>query len=164
MHSLEQPALPNVISYFVAIHCCLIYFVVSFQMASLASALGRNANYSLPIRCKVIAVSGDLTFQSNGQTVTYRTAGLAQGSSAMKATIYNTHFKVSTVGHCLAITNYAMSHGNMTVRSTARVHRTGNTIQVDADAAVRAQHIVTRPSTNTRISELGAATPSATGR
>ena len=132
-----------------------------FQMASLASALGRGANYSVPIRCKIIAVSANLTFQSNGQTVTYRTVGLAQGPTAMKATIYNTHFNVFTAGHCVAITYYAMSNGNMTIRSTARVHLTGNTVQVDADTAVKAQHIVTPPSSNTSISALATATPGA---
>ena len=132
-----------------------------FQMASLSTALARNANYRTPVKCKVIAVSNDLTYNNNGQTVTYRTAGLAHGNTAIKATVYSGHFQRFTAGTCLLISNYAMSNGNMTVRSNARIYGTSNNVQVDNEATTRAQHIVTPPSTPAAISELGGATPGA---
>ena len=136
-------------------------FLFYSQMASFATTLGRNANNRIPVRCQVIAVSNDLMCDSNGQTVTYRTVGLAHGSTAMKATVYNGHFQRFTAGTCLLISNYAMSNGNMTVRSTARIYGTSNTVQVYAETATRAQHIVTSPSFPAAISDLGSVTPGA---
>ena len=126
---------------------------------TLADALGSRPNVKAPVRCHVVADSAVQSYQSNNQAVLYKTVRLAEGNTAVKATIYQMHFGRFVEGNYIAFSNYSVNIGAMSIRSSARVHTKDNNLPVTDDARQRAHRIVFPASTTVQIGDIPSLSP-----
>lgn len=124
-------------------------------MSSLRAVLGANPNYATPIKFKVIAVSSVRHFtDSNGIQQEIVTAAIAEGNLHMRACVYAPHIRLFAPGRLLLVKNYNIYRVAMILRNTAKVFRTGGTVEVDEATHDASYAIIHPPSSPMMLNEI----------
>ena len=119
-------------------------------MASLDTIFNRNGNYSKPVVFEVVAVSPVRTFtDKQNRTQEIVTAGIANGSTSCRASVYAPHIATVIAGRTFLAKNFTVHNRSMILKTTARVFRTASTLLLTDAARTAAEHIVNPPSTAT---------------